>query len=128
MEGAAWVAAGAEVDEVDAAPAHCRVPPHRIAPIGISSIGHDVAGGENVRQVVERAIDRVACRDVKKNNARSSERARQRLEAVRRHHACGLQFGGKSALGVPRDAESLAQCLPGEIAAHFAEADDSKFR
>src|SRR6201999_3367487 len=44
VERAARAAAGAEIDEVDAAPAQSCVAADRIAPIGIAAIGNDVAG------------------------------------------------------------------------------------
>ena len=126
FERASGPARGSGVDKVNALLLEPRVAANGIAPIGIAAVGNDIARLQQAFELREHAIDRRSCRNVKNDEARRRQQRGELLEV-----AGGPQTGfgqiARHRMGVgPGDIEAFAECIFGEIGAHFSEADDAE--
>ena len=119
-------AAGAEVDQLEAALGQPPVAAYRVAPVGVAAVGDDVAALEHGGQLLEEGVDRRAGRDVDEDRARRSQRRAQIFQAARLDNAGLEKLRTQPARIEPDHLHAPVARLQRQPAAHPPETDHAE--
>jgi hypothetical protein len=115
-----------QIDEVDSLLLEPRVTADGIAPIGVTAVGDDVAGLQDIGELRQHGIDRRTGGDVEQDESRRHQQSCEGLEVWRDLQAGAFQIVG-NRMGVHTgDAIAFGERILCKVGAHLAEADNTE--